>query len=178
VLRRIGINYDTCHFALEFDSCHKSLNALRNSGLRISKIHLSSALEFDLSSEDALKKIQVFDEPTYLHQVIVKEEDGTITRFKDLPCFMESSEKAKLTLAAPAQGRIHFHIPLYAAPEAPLKSTNSHAIDALAYLKENPNFCSHFEIETYTWGVLPENLQVTIEDQIAQEYEWVKSSIG
>ena len=29
------------------------------------------------------------------------------------------------------------------------------------------------EIETYTWGVLPDSLQIPIEDQIAKEYAWV-----
>ncbi len=70
-------------------------------------------------------------------------------------------------------GRIHFHIPLYAEPTAPLSSTQGHAEDAIDYLKSHSGFCTHFEIETYTWGVLPQDLQLPIEDQIAQEYAWV-----
>jgi|TARA_B110000908_G_scaffold108035_1_gene126919 hypothetical protein len=169
VKRRIGINYDTCHFALEFDNCHASLDALRAAGLRISKVHLSSALKFDPSSESALNSIQAFDEPTYLHQVIVQDNDGKLTRFKDLPEFLQSS----LNFEASTEGRIHFHIPLYAEPEPPLGSTQDHAVAALDYFKNNPDFCTHFEIETYTWGVLPSDLQIPIEDQIAKEYAWV-----
>ena len=48
-------------------------------------------------------------------------------------------------------------------------------MEALSYLKMHPDFCSHFEIETYTWSVLPNELQIPIEDQIAKEYEWVLS---
>jgi hypothetical protein len=169
VKRRIGINYDTCHFALEFDNCHASLDALRAAGLRISKVHLSSALKFDPSSESALNSIQAFDEPTYLHQVIVQDNDGKLTRFKDLPELLQSS----LNFEASTEGRIHFHIPLYAEPEPPLGSTQDHAVAALDYFKNNPDFCTHFEIETYTWGVLPSDLQIPIEDQIAKEYAWV-----
>ena len=169
IKRRIGINYDTCHFALEFDDCHQSLNALRAAGLRISKVHLSSALEFDPTSEQALEKIKDFDEPTYLHQVIIKDNDGSLTRFKDLPDFHSSRSTPHYSREA----RVHFHIPLYTEPETPLGSTNNHAMDALSYLKQHSDFCTHFEIETYTWGVLPSNLQIPIEDQIAKEYDWV-----
>lgn len=52
-----------------------------------------------------------------------------------------------------------------------------HALDALAYLREHPEFCTHFEIETYTWGVLPDDMQIKIEDQIAREYQWVLDNL-
>lgn len=172
IKRRIGINYDACHFALEFDDCHASLDSLRNAGLRISKIHLSSALEFDPTSPVALEAIRAFDEPTYLHQVIVSDANGNLTRFKDLPDFLQS---AICNLQSAAKGRIHFHIPLYSDPQTPLESTRSHATEAIEYLRANPGFCSHFEIETYTWGVLPGELQIPVEDQIAREYDWVIS---
>lgn len=173
VKRRIGINYDTCHFALEFNDCHPSLDALRSAGLRISKVHLSSALAFDPAAADALSAIHAFDEPTYLHQVITRDDQGELTRFKDLPGFFAALDTRSIQLNTTRDARIHFHIPLYAQPEAPLASTQDHAVDALAYLKKHPGFCSHFEIETYTWGVLPDSLQIPIEDQIAKEYAWV-----
>lgn len=173
IRRRIGINYDTCHFALEFDHCHPALDSLRNEGIRISKIHLSSALAFDPGSEAALDAIQAFDEPTYLHQVIIRDTNQKLTRFKDLPDYLATLRTTDVGLGAAIEGRIHFHIPLYAAPASPLSSTQAHAAEALAYFQQHPDFCSHFEIETYTWGVLPDNLQLPIEKQIAQEYTWV-----
>lgn len=171
IRRRIGINYDTCHFALEFENCHTSLDTLRRAGLRISKVHLSSALGFDPSSDEALEKIRAFDEPTYLHQVIVQHGDNSLTRYKDLPVFL--TQQSSLRTQNPRAARIHFHIPLYAEPDPPLTSTSRHAADALAYLNKHPGFCSHFEIETYTWAVLPDTLQTPVEDQIASEYRWV-----
>jgi len=173
ITQRIGINYDTCHFALEFENCHESLDAFRAAGIRISKIHLSSALAFDPTSTDALNAIRSFDEPTYLHQVIVKHPTGKLTRFSDLPEFLASLETENLDLKTSTEARCHFHIPLYAEPSAPLNSTQFHAQDALAYLRRHPDFCTHFEIETYTWSVLPSGLQLPIEEQIAQEYAWV-----
>lgn len=169
IKKRIGINYDTCHFALEFDDCEDSLERMHAAGLRISKIHLSSALEFDPSSPEALEAIRAYDEPTYLHQVIVQNNDGSLTRFQDLPVFLEAAQQ---TLGSDC-ARVHFHIPLYSSPREPLGSTQEHAAQAIGFLKSHPGFCTHVEIETYTWGVLPQDLQIPIEEQIAREYDWV-----
>ena len=170
--RSIGINYDTCHFALEFEDCADSLYRFENAGIRISKIHLSNALEIDPDDPDALDAIEAFDEPTYLHQFMLKEADGTITRFKDLPQALESLDTQYSTLNTPALARVHFHIPLYDDPAAPLGSTRDHAEAALACLKAKPETCTHLEMETYTWGVLPNSLQLPIEDQLTKEYLW------
>ena len=43
----------------------------------------------------------------------------------------------------------------------------------MAWRKENPTACQHYEIETYTWGVLPDGLRRPVEEQIAGEYAWV-----
>ena len=174
VRKRIGINYDTCHFALEYDDCRISLDALTGAGLRISKIHLSNALSFDPSDPEALEAIQPFDEPTYLHQVIIKSGES-LTRFKDLPDFLQSLQTEPFHLQPQSEGRIHFHIPLYSEPLSPLASTLDHAEAALAYLRDKPVTCPHLEIETYTWGVLPGHLQKGLTDQISAEYDWVKS---
>ena len=163
--KHLGINYDTCHFALEFEDCHQSLEALTDAGLRISKIHLSNALSFDPQNPEALRAIRQFDEPTYLHQVILNT--SPLTRFRDLPEFDGHTTAT--------EGRIHFHVPLYSEPLAPLSSTLDHAEAALTYLKEHPETCPHLEIETYTWGVLPDQLQKPLTDQISAEYEWVHS---
>lgn len=167
--RRIGVNYDCCHFALEYEDCRSSLAVLRREGIRISKIHLSAALALDPRDFDAVETAGRFDEPTYLHQVIERWPDGRIIRHTDLPD----------ALAAHAQGdpaeqwRIHFHIPLDHQPEPPLQSTRLQTEEVLRLCDEDPGICSHFEIETYTWGVLPEEMKRPVEDQIAAEYRWV-----
>jgi len=172
LLRRVGINYDTCHFAVEFDNCHQSLDAFRSAGLRISKVHLSNALAFDLDDPAAVEAIRRFDEPVYLHQLIANRKP--LLRFPDLP---EVQPTALANLPAGTEARVHFHIPLYSEPATPLRSTKSHVRDLLAYRREHPDFCSHFEIETYTWGVLPAELQKPIVDQIAEEYRWTLAQL-
>lgn len=170
VARRIGINYDTCHFALEYDDCEMTLEKFRLAGIRISKVHLSSALALDPRDALALQALRSFEEPTYLHQVLLRGEDGAITRYADLPEFFAHG----VDEAAHAhEARVHFHIPLDAEPQAPLRSTRDHAIQLLEYRRRHPEFCLHYEIETYTWGVLPEGMQRPIEQQLAAEYRWV-----
>ena len=176
LLRRIGINYDTCHFAVEFDDCHTALDTFRKAGLRISKVHLSNALAFDLDTPSALEAIEQFHEPTYLHQLITSGSETNLY-FTDLPEALAAIKNPTFLSHGQGEARVHFHIPLYAEPEPPLRSTKDHVEDLLEYRSSHPEFCSHFEIETYTWGVLPGDLQKPIVQQIAEEYRWVLSQL-
>lgn len=170
--RRIGVNYDACHFALEYDDARTSLDTLMGAGIRISKIHLSSALAFDPRDPLAMEAIRSFEEPVYFHQVLLRDTDGGITRFQDLPDFLLSEDDH----SASEEARVHFHIPLDAEPAPPLRSTSDQVREVLQWRKQNPEACPHYEIETYTWGVLPSGLRRPVEEQIAGEYRWVLSS--
>lgn len=171
IKRRIGINYDCCHFALQYEDARSSLKALRGEGLRISKIHLSAALALDPRIPAAVEAVGAFDEPVYLHQVLARHPDGRIERFTDLPEGIASLETEDGKNAE--QWRVHFHIPLDAEPAEPLKTTRENAREALRLGEEMPDLCQHWEIETYTWGVLPAGMQRPVEEQIAAEYRWV-----
>jgi sugar phosphate isomerase/epimerase len=169
IRRRIGVNYDACHFALQYDEARASLDALKDAGIRISKIHLSSALAFDPRDAAAVEAIRAFDEPVYFHQVLLRDSSGQIHRFVDLPDFLTSN----LTVSEFLEARVHFHIPLDAEPAPPLRSTRGHVRAVLRWHADNPDVCRHYEIETYTWAVLPENLRRPMEEQIAGEFRWV-----
>ncbi len=177
IYQHIGINYDSCHFALEFENAKESLAALAEAGLRISKIHLSNALTIDLQHPEALQLLKQFEEPTYLHQVITKDKAGTITRYRDLPEFFQTIEMIPQLIESLTETRVHFHIPLYANPLSPMGSTRSHVEDIFEILAILPEACRHLEMETYTWGVLPDNMQRNIEDQLAEEYHWTLAQI-
>lgn len=171
--RRIGVNYDACHLALEYDPAGWALDALMAAGIRISKIHLSSALSLDPGDPEALAAIRSFDEPIYFHQALLSHGDGTITRFPDLPEFFAAVEKKSIDPGFFQEMRVHFHIPLDAEPAAPLRSTSQQTREVLDWRRANPDACMHYEIETYTWGVLPDGLQRPVEEQLAGEYAWV-----
>ncbi len=166
--RRIAVNFDTCHFALEYDNVRSSLEVLENEGIRISKIHLSSAIVLDPRDPAAVAAIRAFDEPTYFHQVLVLDGESEITRFTDLPDFLKEGE-----IPGAVEARVHFHIPLDSEPAPPLRSTRRDVLEVLAWRRDHPTSCPHYEIETYTWGVLPESLKRPVEEQIAGEFAWV-----
>lgn len=173
ISRRIGLNYDACHFALQFDGPDESLDSIQQAGIRLSKIHLSNALSLDPRDPAALAAIRPFDEPVYFHQVIARRPDASLQRFLDLPEFFQAIDTGQINPADFNEARIHFHIPLDAQPAAPLRSTQSHVERVLAWHLQNPTACPHFEIETYTWAVLPDDLQRPVEKQLAAEYRWV-----
>jgi hypothetical protein len=173
VRRRIGVNYDACHFALEYDTARESLDALTDAGIRLSKIHLSSALALDPRDASALTAIRPFDEPVYFHQALLRSTNGNITRFADLPLFFSGIRDGTVLPDDFQEMRVHFHIPLDAEPAAPLRSTRDQTVAVLEWKREHPRACLHYEIETYTWGVLPDGLQRPVEQQIAGEYRWV-----
>lgn len=174
IRERIGLNFDSCHFAIEFDEAAASLDALHHfADIRLSKIHLSNALSLDPRDPAATEAIRKFDEPTYFHQVIARRPDASLSRFADLPVFLNALDTGEFVPAGHEEARVHFHIPLDAKPAAPLGSTHRHVEETLAWCQKNPDACQHFEIETYTWGVLPENLQRPVEQQLAAEYRWV-----
>ena len=175
---RIGLNFDTCHFAIEFDDAAKSLDAIHQAGIRLSKIHLSNALALDPRDPLAIAAIRPFDEPTYFHQVIARRPDHSLERFLDLPLFLSALDSGQSLASDFTEARVHFHIPLDATPAAPLSSTRHHVEQTLVWCHNNPNICQHFEIETYTWGVLPGNLQRPVEDQIAAEFSWVHRHVN
>ena len=173
VRERIGLNFDSCHFAIEFDDAAPSLDAISQAGIRLSKIHLSNALSLNPANPAAIDAIRKYDEPTYFHQVIARRPDGSLERFLDLPVFLSSLDSGEIQATDFEEARVHFHIPLDAQPAPPLGSTHNHVEQTLAWCQKHPNACQHFEIETYTWGVLPGNLQRPVEQQIAAEYRWV-----
>jgi len=170
---RIGLNFDSCHFAVEFDDATPSLDTIAAAGIRLSKIHLSNALSLNPRDPTAIDAIRGFDEPTYFHQVIASRPDATLARFFDLPDFLAALDSGAISSAELVEARVHFHIPLDAQPAPPLSSTHTHVEETLAWCQRHPAACHHFEIETYTWGVLPGNLQRPVVEQIAAEYRWV-----
>lgn len=168
--RNLGVNYDTCHLAVEFEEPEDAIGRLRAADVRISKIHLSSALRLKPEAE-AIERLKSFQDEVYLHQVVVGEEGRAVCRFRDLPEAFEWSESSPEDRGD--EWRVHFHVPIHAQPEALFDDTRAHIPGVLSILGEDPGWCGHFEMETYTWEVLPEEIRSRdVVDQLVSEYEW------
>jgi hypothetical protein len=168
----IRVCYDTCHLAVEFEEPEIAIQKLTNAGIRIGRAQLSAALKVELGEDgDARnsirRKLEKFVESTYLHQVVEKQKDGSIKQYRDLHEALPHIENEKA-----AEWRIHFHVPIFTGQMGELDSTQDHLKNAFNPLFEHTD-CKHFEIETYTWEVLPEHLKVDITDSIEREFRWV-----
>lgn len=170
--RHIQLCYDVCHFALGYEDHHAVVEALAQRGIQIGKFQISAALKAAMPSDTAARQavgdaFMAFDEPTYLHQVIAQQKDGQLRRFNDLPD-AQSALFDEQTIA----WRSHFHIPIFLEDLGTLQSTQSDILDVLA-LHKSKLLTGHLEAETYTWGVLPERLQLPIAESISRELNWV-----
>ena len=172
----LGVNYDTCHLAIQFEEPQQALDSLRQHGIKISKIHFSSALRV-VATSSAREALRAFIENVYLHQVIVQRQ-GRRVAYRDLD---EALDREPLVGSGkdPGEWRIHFHIPLHSAPGNWFDNTGSHLLGVMDYLQMHPGFCSHLEMETYTWEVLPPELRNrSVVDQLTAEYDWTLKELG
>lgn len=171
--RHLGVNYDCCHLAVEFEEAAESIRELQANGIKISKLHFSSALRVKPTHE-ARRALAAFVEPVYFHQVVARWPDGRITRTKDLDVALaESGKLDALKDEELPEWRIHFHIPLHSRPTDLFDTTSHQILGVIDLLAENPNLCKHIEMETYTWEVLPEPLKKRdVVEQLADEYAW------
>ncbi len=166
----LGVNYDCCHLAVEFEEPQQALGHFQSHDIRISKLHFSSAMRVRPTSETK-SALESFIDPVYFHQVIARNRDGTFTRYLDLDDALRKSPVAGSEMEE--EWRIHFHVPLHCRKSAVFDTTSDHMIGVLDILQKNPGLCSHIEMETYTWEVLPPELKNrSVVDQIAGEYEW------
>jgi len=167
----LGVNYDTCHLAVEYEEPRAAIGALRDAGLRISKLHLSAALI--VQPDDTVKgNLKAFEDDVYLHQVVEKTRLGTLNRYRDLDIALEADADAD-------EWRIHFHVPLHSPDGDWFKTTREHIEGVLDLLQEDPELCSHLEMETYTWEVLPNQMKNRdVVDQLVGEYEWTLGELA
>ena len=167
----VTICVDCCHFAVEYEDPAAALERVRSAGVRVGRVQLSSALKIvfprdETSCATLLERLRRFADSTYLHQVI-EQRDGALRHFPDLGVALDRRESP-----AGAEWRVHFHVPLFTAEYDGLGSTQDYVQQVLDIARRT-RFANHFEIETYTWDVLPAGLKIDLLDSIGREYEWV-----
>jgi len=169
--RHIGLCYDVCHAAVEYEDPAASLALLRNTGIAIAKLQLSAALHLREVTPETLNRLRAFDEPTYLHQVVARRGE-TLDRFLDLPDAFDAA-----TNTAYDEWRVHFHVPVFLAHLEHF-STTQHVLAEVLRLHKDAPLSDHLEVETYTWDVLPSELRaVPVEDAIVREMTWVMDQL-
>jgi sugar phosphate isomerase/epimerase len=169
---RVGACVDTCHLAVQFEQPPAVVEALGAAGVGVVKSQVSAALHVADPSDPATREVLAgFAEPKFLHQT--REAGGA-----GVDDLAETLDEPLLPGRAP--WRVHFHVPVHAAPSAPLASTTDVLEDALRSLVGGPvPLTHHLESETYTWSVLPDPPRNTAElaAGIAGELGWLRDRL-
>jgi sugar phosphate isomerase/epimerase len=171
----VRICVDCCHFAVEYEDPIAALERVRAAGVQVGRVQLSSALTVTFPGDAAgcrllVERLRRFADSTYLHQVI-ERRNGVLTHYPDLDVALDQRPSP-----AGAEWRIHFHVPLFTAEYDGLGSTQSYVRQVLDIARRT-RFTRHFEIETYTWDVLPQGLKIDLLDSIGREYDWVLAEV-
>ncbi|HEX6162193.1 MAG TPA: metabolite traffic protein EboE [Vicinamibacterales bacterium] len=172
VRRHVGICFDACHMAVEFEDHAASLAALDRAGIRVPKFQISAALRVSDPSvgSPGRRALEKFADGVYLHQVVAKS-GHTLRRYVDLPDALAGASKD-----APQreEWRIHFHVPVFLGVMGDLETTQPDLEAVLDLIKKRTD-APCLEVETYTWDVLPvEHRTSEMSEAIARELSWTR----
>lgn len=174
IKRHLGVCLDTCHAAVMFESSLAMMKALVEAGIPVHKIQLTAALSVARLTPDIRERLRRFADDVYLHQTCARV-DGAEPRadrfYLDLKPALDIAEDN-------AELRSHFHVPVFAECMGELGTTQKDLSEFLAEFQRAPG-CSHLEVETYTFDLLPAELkQGSVVDNISRELNWVKEQLA
>ena len=178
IREHLGVCLDACHMAVEFEEPAQVLDALQTAGIRVPKVQVTAGLRVVMREGDdaTLAALGAFADDVYLHQVVERREDGTLARHLDLPQALAAAR------AGQGQGtrewRVHFHVPVFRERYGVFEGTQAYVAELLRLVRERAA-SEHFEVETYTWDVLPEEFRREgIVGGIVREVEWAEAALG
>jgi sugar phosphate isomerase/epimerase len=169
--RHLGVCFDVCHAAVEFEA-DDALDRLAGAGIAVPKIQLSSALRLPQVNGQTERLLDPFDDGVYFHQVVERGANG-LRRFSDLDgAFATLGERGE------REWRVHFHIPVFLETIGDFSTTQTYLRTVLLRQLRAP-VAAHLEVETYTWGVLPQaHRQDDLSSDIVRELQWVKRQLA
>jgi len=164
---------DICHAAVEYEDAKTCLQQLQQAECAVGKLQISAGLRFDRVNQKTVELLKPFEDNVYLHQVVAKQ--GTkLHRFTDLHEAFASINSG----ATHDEWRVHFHVPIFMDDFGDYQSTQFFIKDMLQLHKTNP-ISHHLEVETYTWGVLPDEFKSdNMQDAIIRELQWVMTQLN
>ena len=173
----VQLCYDICHFAVGYEDHKQMIDLLTQKDIRVGKIQVSAALKALMPADPEKRKrviaaFEQFNESTYLHQVLARQKNGELKKYRDLPEALQQAGDPST-----AEWRSHFHVPLFVETYGVLQSTQQDIVNVLNLHKQK-SFTRHLEIETYTWDVLPDALKLPMAESIIRELQWVTSSLS
>ncbi len=174
--RHLRVCHDVCHSAVMFEPQADVLQTYAAAGIRVGKVQVSSAICLPFAEipaderAQAVQQLQQFAEDRYLHQTTVRRNGSADHMFyEDLPAALAEIDQAE---HCTDEMRVHFHMPIYLESFGFLRTTRADIVDCLNAARTMGDV-KHFEVETYAWGVLPDELQAaSLAEGIAREMDW------
>jgi hypothetical protein len=171
--RHVGIVFDICHQAVEYENIAECLQKLVDAGIPIFKLQEAAALHVPNVTQEIVDTLKRYAQTIYLTQTVEKK-NGKLTRFLNLEDAFAAWDKDP----GPREWRTHFHVPVFLEEIGPFRTTRFAIEDALRFHKARP-LSRQLEIETYTWDVLPDNLKTgDIVDYVCRELDWVRGQLS
>ena len=171
--RHLGIVFDICHQAVEYEDMPASLGKLVDAGIPILKLQEAAALQIPLVTDEIVDVLRRYAETVYLTQTLEMHE-GKMTQYLNLEDAFEAWEAGDRT---PREWRVHIHVPVFLDDLGAFRSTRDAIEAALRVHKARP-LSPQLEIETYTWDVLPDELKTgDIVEYVCREIEWVRGEL-
>jgi sugar phosphate isomerase/epimerase len=172
--KHLGMVYDICHQAVEYEDISKSLRALADAGIPVFKLQEAAALRVPNVTKETVEAMRPFAETVYLTQTVEKIGDK-LNKYLNLEDAFAAFE-AKPNLKR--EWRTHVHVPVFLDKIGEHFETTRFAIeDALQFHKKN-KLSPQLEIETYTWDVLPDSMKTgSIVDYVERELDWVQGQL-
>lgn len=172
ILDHVRVCFDTCHVAVSYEKPAELLDRFAELGIKVGKVQISSALKVTLPEDEVgrrrvAKELAAFNEPVYLHQVIQRNEDGSLEGHADLPDALPYINEPEAR-----EWRLHFHVPVFVERYEAFDSTQDTILETFRLMRER-DVTDHLEIETYTWDVLPADLKAPLPEMISRELQWV-----
>lgn len=176
VRRYLRVCHDICHQVVMFEDQQDVLRRYHAAGIGVGKIQVSSAVclpgsgRSDRTREEALAQLASFHEPRYLHQTVIRKDEGAEPLFyEDLPLALTQRQPQDTTAS---EWRIHFHVPIYLERFGHLHASQQAILQCLQTAAAL-DLTNHYEVETYAWTVLPKELQeADLAAGIAKEMTW------
>jgi hypothetical protein len=167
---------------VEFEDPADALDALDRAGIRVPKVQVSAGLRVAFSGRPdddsaTLAALGAFADDVYLHQVVERRADGRLVRHLDLPQALAPA-RGRRAEGERREWRIHFHVPLFRGSYGRFEGTQRYVAELLRLVTERTE-CAHYEVETYTWDVLPEQYRrEDVVTAVARELEWAAARLA
>jgi hypothetical protein len=170
--RHLGVVFDICHQAVEFEDIPTSLALLAAAGIPVFKLQEAAALWIPDVNTDTVAELERYADTIYLTQTTQQRGDE-ITRFLNI----EDAVASWRADPRPCEWRTHFHVPVFLDDLGPFRTTRF-AIEQALQVHAKAAVSDQLEIETYTWDVLPEHLKnAGIATYVTRELEWVEQTL-